>query len=126
MAGQIQGLSIGVNLNTIGVTTGMNQLNAKMRLVNSQMRANLSVFERGDRSVAKYQATVDGLNQKLTIQRTIVQKAEQAYNDMVRVHGEGSIKAQNAAKDFNNQSAKLQDLTRDANKAAQELHDFNE
>jgi len=126
MAERIQGLSIGLDLNTLGVDTGMTQLRSKMRLVNSEMKANLSAFERGEKSLGLYQDKVDGLNKKLEVQRAMTEKARQTYQKMVEVHGEGSIKAQNAAKDFNNESAKLQNLTRDANKAAQELHDFSE
>ncbi|WP_394512602.1 phage tail tape measure protein [Priestia aryabhattai] len=126
MTERIQGLSIGLDLNTLGVDTGMTQLRSKMRLVNSEMKANLSAFERGEKSLGLYQDKVDGLNKKLEVQRAMTEKARQTYEKMVEVHGEGSIKAQNAAKDFNNESAKLQNLTRDANKAAQELHDFSE
>lgn len=126
MAGQIQGLSIPVSLTTIGVNTGLTQLRAKMRLLNSETKANLSVFDRGEKSLGRYEASLEGVNKKLELQRVIADKARQTYDKMVEVHGEGSVKAQNAAKDFNNESARLQDLTRDANKAAQELHDFTE
>lgn len=126
MAERIEGLSIGLDLDTLKVDSGMTDLRSKLRLVNSEMKANLSAFDKGDKSLEKYQTTLNGLNKKIEVQRAITEKAYTTYQKMVKEYGEGSKEADKAANHFNNQSASLNNLQRAANRTENELRELRE
>lgn len=112
MPDKIEGLSIGLDLDSVKVESGLQDLNKKLALVNSEMKANLSAFDKGDASLKKYQTQLDGLNKKLDVQKTKVDSARQAYEKMVKAHGEGSREAEAAATSYNKELASLNNLQR--------------
>ena len=112
MSERIEGLSIGLDLDSVQVESGLQDLNKKLALVNSEMKANLSAFDKGDASLKKYQTQLDGLNKKLEIQKTKVDGARQAYEKMAKAHGEGSKEADSAATAYNKELASLNNLQR--------------
>ena len=112
MSERIEGLSIGLDLDSVQVESGLQDLNKKLALVNSEMKANLSAFDKGDASLKKYQTQLDGLNKKLEIQKTKVDGARQAYEKMAKAHGEGSKEADAAATAYNKELASLNNLQR--------------
>ncbi|MBM7605980.1 phage-related minor tail protein/uncharacterized protein YeaO (DUF488 family) [Metabacillus crassostreae] len=124
MTEKIEGLSIGLDLDTLNLNSGLTDLRSKMRLVNSEMKANLSAFDRGDKSIDKYQTTLNGLNKKLEVQKAITDKALVSYQKMVKEHGEGSKEAEKAARDYNNQSSTLNSLQRNINRTTDELEEL--
>ena len=112
MSERIEGLSIGLDLDSVQVESGLKDLNKKLALVNSEMKANLSAFDKGDASLKKYQTQLDGLNKKLEIQKTKVDSARQSYEKMAKAHGEGSKEADAAATAYNKELASLNNLER--------------
>ncbi|MBO1513265.1 phage tail tape measure protein [Metabacillus bambusae] len=124
MTEKIEGLSIGLDLDTLKLNSGLTDLRSKMRLANSEMKANLSAFDRGDKSISKYQTTLDGLNKKIEVQRAITEKAQKTFQKAVKEYGEGSKEAEKAANAYNNQSASLQSLQRYINRTTDELEDL--
>lgn len=115
-----------MDLNTIKVDTGLKDLKSKLSLVNSEMKANMSAFDRSDQSIGKYQTRLDGLNKKLEVQREVTDKAKKSYEKMVAEHGEGSVEAEKAARSFNEESAKLNNLSRYVENATAELAKMKE
>src|SRR5699024_2947309 len=95
-----------------------------MRQMNSEMRSNMSAFDRGEKSLEKYQTQLNGLNKKLELQKIIVSDAEKHYKKMVDVHGEGSKQAQDAAAAYNNESAQLNNLERYIGRVTNEMQAF--
>lgn len=87
---RIDGLTIELDLETMKVNSGLDDLKSKMTMVNSEMRSNMSAFDRSDRSVAKYETRLTGLNKKLEVQKAITEDARKNYEKMVDTHGEGS------------------------------------
>src|SRR5690625_592840 len=85
------------------------------------MRANMSAFDRSDRSVQKYQTRLEGLNKKLEVQKRVVDEAKKEYEEMVNEHGRGSKEAEKAAREYNNQAAALNNLERYIEKTKEEL-----
>ena len=112
MSERIEGLSIGLDLDSVQVESGLKDLNKKLALVNSEMKANLSAFDKGDASLKNYQTQLDGLNKKLEIQKTKVDSARQTYEKMAKAHGEGSKEADAAATAYNKELASLNNLER--------------
>ena len=118
---RIEGLSIGLGLDTLKLDSGLTDLKSKLKLVNSEMKANLSAFDLGDKSLGKYETRLQGLNKKLEVQKAITDKALKSYEKMVKEHGEGSKEADNAAKSYNNEVASLNNLERYLGRTRDEL-----
>lgn len=118
---KIEGLSIGLDLETLRVERGLTGLKDKIRNVNSEMKANMSSFDRSDKSIGKYETRLDGLNKKLEVQKSVVKEAKSEYEKMVREHGEGSKQAEKAAREYNNQAASLNNLERYIQRTKNEL-----
>ncbi|MGY3718848.1 hypothetical protein ACWE42_25450, partial [Sutcliffiella cohnii] len=118
---RIEGLSIGLELDSLKVDSGLTDLKSKLKLVNSEMKANLSAFDRGDKSIEKYQTRIDGLNKKIEVQKNITEKAHKTYEKMVKEHGEGSKEAEKAAREYNHQVSILKDLERSVERTTKEL-----
>ncbi len=123
---KIEGLSIGLDLDSIKVESGLTNLNSKLKLVNSEMKANMSAFDRSDRSISKYETRLAGLNKKLEVQRAVTDKAQKSYEKMVKEHGEGSVEAEKAAAEYNNQAAALRNLERYVEDVTKELKELQE
>jgi phage-related minor tail protein len=107
MTERIKGLSIGLDLDTLKVERGLTGLKDRLKTVNSEMRANMSAFDRSDRSVGKYEKRLEGLNKKIEVQTKITDEAKKKYEEMVAQHGEGSKEAEKAAREYNKQAAEL-------------------
>ena len=79
---KLQGLTLEMTLDTIGVQEGMKGLKRQLGVVNSEMKANLSAFDKSEKSMQKYQTRLDGLNNKLTIQKKMYGQAKQELKDL--------------------------------------------
>lgn len=123
---RIEGLSIGLDLDSTALNRGLTGLKDKLRTVNSEMKANLSAFDRSERSVAKYETILTGLNRKIEVQEAVTKSARQEYEKMVREHGEGSAEAEKAARSYNNEVAALNTLRRRIESTQRQLADFRE
>ncbi|MGE6379983.1 phage tail tape measure protein, partial [Peribacillus muralis] len=123
---KIEGLSIGLDLDSTALNRGLTGVKDKLRTVNSEMKANMSAFDRGDRSIGKYETRLSGLNRKLEVQKEVTKQAKAEYEKMVRENGEGSKKADEAAKSYNNEVAALNNLERYTEKTREELHRLKE
>lgn len=124
MAERIEGLSIGLDLDSLRLERGLTGLKDKLRTVNSEMKSNMSAFDRGDKSVEKYETRLSGLNKKLEVQKTVVKEAKNEYEKMVSEYGAGSKQAEKAAREYNNQAASLNNLERYIERTTDELEQF--
>ena len=83
MSGEvIKGFSIELGLDTLGVDEGLKGLNRTMQRVNSEFSRSLSAFDRGERSLSRYNTTVTGLNSKLEVQKKIVDTNKRAHESL--------------------------------------------
>lgn len=124
MSQPIQGLAIGLALDTSGIEPGLKDLKRQMGLLNSEMAANMSAFDRGEKSVEKYQAKLGGLTNKLNLQRTTTERARTEYDRMVDAHGAGSRQAEVAGRAYNNHLSSLNNLERQVNSVNDEFQEF--
>ena len=120
----IKGLAIELDLDHLAVDRGLKGLKDNLKTVNSEMKRNMSAFDRSDRSVAKYQTSLNGLNKKLEVQKAAVSEAKKEYEKMVEQHGRGSAEAEKAAREYNNQAASLSSLERYISRTKSELAEF--
>ncbi|MEK4305847.1 phage tail tape measure protein [Oceanobacillus sp. FSL K6-0251] len=118
---RIEGLSIGLDLDSIGLERGLTGLKDKIRTVNSEMRNNMSSFDRSDRSVSKYETRLEGLNKKLEVQKSVTKAAKDEMEKMIDENGKGSAEAEKAEREYNNQAAALNNLERYVERTTDEL-----
>ena len=82
MADVIRGFNIELGLDTLGVDQGLAGLNRTMSRVNAEFSRSLSSFDRGERSLARYDTTLRGLNSKMEVQEKIVNDNKRAYEGL--------------------------------------------
>ncbi|MCI2773410.1 phage tail tape measure protein [Staphylococcus petrasii] len=73
---KLQGLTLEMKLDAIGVEEGMKGLKRQLGVVNSEMKANLSAFDKSEKSMEKYEAQIKGLNNRLKVQKQMFNQAE--------------------------------------------------
>lgn len=78
---KLQGLTLEMSLDAIGVQEGMKGLKRQLGIVNSEMKANLSAFDNSEKSMEKYEATLKGLNEKLKVQNQMFVQSKMIYQD---------------------------------------------
>lgn len=124
MTGNIKGLSLDLGLDTAGIDTGLKGLKSKLTAVNSEMKANMSAFDRSEKSAKKYDTQLTGLNKKLDLQKAATSAAKVEYEKMVEQHGKGSVEANKAEKAYNDQTASLNNLERHVGSLTDEYKAF--
>lgn len=123
---RIEGLSIGLDLDSLRLERGLTGLKDKLKTVNSEMKANMSAFDRSDKSIGKIETRLQGLNKKLEVHRQVTKEAKAEYEKMVKEHGEGSKEAEKAAREYNNQASALNNLERYVEGVTDELKQLKE
>ncbi|MFD9629006.1 peptidoglycan DD-metalloendopeptidase family protein [Peribacillus muralis] len=123
---KIEGLSIGLDLDSTALNRGLTGVRDKLKTVNSEMKANMSAFDRGDRSIGKYETRLSGLNRKLEVQKEVTKQAKLEYEKMVKEHGVGSKEADKAASSYNAEVAALNNLERYVGNVREELKKLKE
>jgi phage-related minor tail protein/murein DD-endopeptidase MepM/ murein hydrolase activator NlpD len=92
--------------------------------VNSEINKNLSVFDRGEKSVEKYTTLIDGMNEKIQIQERIVESTRVEFEKMTKEHGAGSKEAQRAERSYNNSVKTLNNLENAVERTTKEMEDL--
>ncbi|OEL06901.1 hypothetical protein AST13_02360 [Staphylococcus xylosus] len=72
----VQGMTIKNTMDNSSVEEGMRRFKRQMGVLNSEMKANMSAFERSEKSVQKYQTRLDSLNKKMDIQKKLYDEAK--------------------------------------------------
>lgn len=124
MAERIEGLSIGLSLDSMELERGLSGLRDRFRTLNSEMRNQLSTFDRGEKSIGKYETLIDGMNKKIKTQERIVESTRKEHEKMTKEHGEGSKEAERARRSHENASATLNNLERAVERTTDEMEAF--
>lgn len=115
----MEGLTLEMKLDSIGVSEGLKGLKRELGVVNSEMKANLSAFDKSDRSMQKYQTRLDGLNTKLTVQKKMYNQAKQELEDL-------NTSYKNAGTEIKKVETQLSKLTDEHKKNDQALKKSND
>lgn len=79
---KLQGFSINLDLDATRVDEGMKGLKRTLGSVNSEMKANLSAFGKGEKTLSRYETELDGLNKKLSVQSKMVSQTKNDFKDL--------------------------------------------
>ena len=82
MSENIKGVTIRNTIDNSQVEEGFKGLKRQLGLANSELKSNLSAFEKSEQSMKKYQTRIDGLNNKMKIQKQMFNQAEQELKDL--------------------------------------------
>jgi TP901 family phage tail tape measure protein len=124
MVERIEGMSIGMDLDSIAVERGLTGLKDRLKTVNAEMRNQLSVFDRADKSVDKYTTIIDNLSEKIKIQEKIVASTKAEFEKMTAEYGAGSKEAEKAKRAYENQSTSLNNMKRSLTRTTDDLEKF--
>lgn len=124
MTERIEGLSIGLDLDSAKLENGLKGLKGKIGLVNSEMKANLSAFDRSEKSMEKYQTQLNGLNKKLDVQKLKVQASKDEYEKLLSQYDKNNPKVEEAATIYNKEAAAMNNLERYVGSLTDEMKQF--
>src|SRR5699024_8150407 len=103
---------IKISVDDTNFNKSMTWIKRQMKSVNTELKASMSQFGRSEKSVDKYRTQIDILSKRHEIQGKAVQQAKKEYDDMVKSHGEGSVKAEEYGIKLNEQIALYEDTGR--------------
>ncbi|WP_051993428.1 phage tail tape measure protein [Listeria floridensis] len=95
-----------MDLNSSKFTKSLTQVKRSLKNSESQMKAQMAVFDSSGNKLGKLESQYNGLNRSLQINQKHIDNLTKAYKEEVAVNGEASVRAQNLAKDINNSVAK--------------------
>lgn len=116
---KLQGLTLEMTLDAIGVQEGMKGLKRQLGVVNSEMKANLSAFDKSEKSMKQYETRLQGLNNKLTVQKKMYGQAKQDLDDLNKSY-------QKAGTEIKKVESQLSKLTDEHKKNDQALKKSND
>lgn len=116
---KLQGLTLEMTLDAIGVQEGMKGLKRQLGVVNSEMKANLSAFDKSEKSMKQYETRLQGLNNKLTVQKKMYGQAKQDLDDLNKSYQ----KAGTEVKKVESQLSKLTDEHKKNDQALKKSND---
>ncbi|WP_430534472.1 phage tail tape measure protein [Listeria rocourtiae] len=101
-----------MDLQSSKFTSSLTAVKRSLKNSESQMRAQMAVFDNADNKLGKLEAQYNGLNRSLQINKKHVDNLTKAYKEEVEANGEASVRAQNLARDINNTVSKQANLER--------------
>ncbi|GAB3061836.1 phage tail tape measure protein [Salinicoccus sesuvii] len=124
--GRIQGLSVGLGMESTEITRSMSEIKRSFRGLNSEAKVTSNNFKYGSRDAKTYKSTIDSLSDTTEKQRKNVEALGKRYQDVVEDQGASSKAAQTLATEYNKQADNLNRLENELSNVKSEFEEFNE
>lgn len=118
---KLQGLSINLDLDATRVDEGMKGLKRTLGSVNSEMKANLSAFGKGEKTLSRYETELDGLNKKLSVQSKMVSQTKNDFKDLEKRNASLNGELKESNKTLTESKKRYEQLSKSGNATEKEL-----
>ncbi|MEN1008758.1 phage tail tape measure protein [Listeria monocytogenes] len=118
---KLQGLSINLDLDATRVDEGMKGLKRTLGSVNSEMKANLSAFGKGEKTLSRYETELDGLNKKLSVQSKMVSQTKNDFKDLEKRNASLNGELKESNKTLTESKKRFEQLSKSGNATEKEL-----
>ncbi|ODD93595.1 phage tail tape measure protein, partial [Listeria monocytogenes] len=118
---KLQGLSINLDLDATRVDEGMKGLKRTLGSVNSEMKANLSAFGKGEKTLSRYETELDGLNKKLSVQSKMVSQTKNDFKDLEKRNASLNGELKESNKTLTESKKRFEQLSKSGNSTEKEL-----
>ncbi|EDN8899094.1 phage tail tape measure protein [Listeria monocytogenes] len=118
---KLQGLSINLDLDATRVDEGMKGLKRTLGSVNSEMKANLSAFGKGEKTLSRYETELDGLNKKLSVQSKMVSQTKNDFKDLEKRNASLNGELKESNKSLTESKKRFEQLSKSGNATEKEL-----
>ncbi|EAC6598574.1 phage tail tape measure protein, partial [Listeria monocytogenes] len=118
---KLQGFSINLDLDATRVDEGMKGLKRTIGSVNSEMKANLSAFGKGEKTLSRYETELDGLNKKLSVQSKMVSQTKNDFKDLEKRNASLNGELKESNKTLTESKKRFEQLSKSGNATEKEL-----
>lgn len=118
---KLQGLTINLDLDAAKVDEGMKGLKRTLGSVNSEMKANLSAFGKGEKTLSRYETELDGLNKKLSVQSKMVSQTKSDFKDLEKRNASLNGELKESNKTLTESKKRFEQLSKSGNATEKEL-----
>ncbi|WP_213810604.1 peptidoglycan DD-metalloendopeptidase family protein [Jeotgalicoccus sp. WY2] len=123
---RIQGLSIGMGMDSADISRSMSEIKRSMRGLNSEAKVTSNNFKFGKKDTDSYKKAIDQLTGTTEKQRKNVEELGKRYAQTVEEQGASSKAAQNLATEYNKQADNLNRLENELGGMQNELAKLTE